>query len=121
MLTLAADGEAKLWPAAGGAVCCTLLPEPACRTADSCLLCRPVATADGRFVLCGAGGGELAAYDLWQLQAQAQVRPLNPKHSNAAMTCQTAHTSRVSAVGLSPCGRVLVSGDSSGQLCVRWL
>jgi len=133
VLTAAVDGEAKLWTACPSSssrsssgssaagrfatVCCTLQP-PAADRQECALGCRPALSSDGRFVVCGGPSGTLACYDLQQLQRRAHL-PLSQRSSNAAAACQL-HTAAVTAVATGCADTLLVSGDASGRLVVRW-
>lgn len=120
VLTVAADGEAKLWPAGGGGVCCSLLPpEEDRRACELWQRCRPAVTPDGRHVVCGGPSGSVACWDLQQLQRLAHLPP-DAKRGNAAAACRP-HQAAVTAVALSACGCLMASGDLSGRLVVRWI
>lgn len=123
VLTAAEDGELKLWDAAGGGVCCTLLPAPQDQGADCCLRCRPAVALCGRLVVCGGPSGSVAAWDLEQLQRTAHL-PLHAGRSNAAAAAKV-HSSPVTAVAVAAGaaavgGWAVVVGDAAGRLHVRW-
>lgn len=123
--TLAADGEAKLWPLAssscsssGSAVCCTMLPAAGDCRKGPWLLCRPAVSCDGRFMLHGSPSGTLACWDLREQQRQAHL-PLNRKLGNAAAASRWSHMA-VTAVAVGLGDTCVVCGDAAGRLLVRW-
>ena len=119
VLTATEEGEAKLWTAVGGGMCCTLVPDQLDHLGH-CLPCRPAVTADGRYVVSGGTRGTLSCWDLQQLQREAHL-PLNHRDGNAAAACR-AHQAAVTAVAVGQdSGDTLVaSGDASGRLMVCW-
>ncbi|KAL4458331.1 hypothetical protein ABPG75_013196 [Micractinium tetrahymenae] len=123
LLTVAADGEGKLWAASSEhEVCGTLLPAAADRRENPLGGCRPALSCCGRYAVCGGPSGALAAWDLQALQRRAHL-PLGGalRDGNAAAAAATAHLEAVTAVAVGAGGTLLASGDASGRLVVRWI
>lgn len=135
VLTVAADGEAKVWLASGAsssssstayeAICCTLLPAQGDKQ-ESLFECRPALSSCGRYLVGGLPSGTLACWDLHyqQLLQRKEDLPLNYRGGNAAAAATAAcgpHKGRpVTAVAVGAGDTLLVSGDTAGQLVVRW-
>lgn len=125
ILTVAADGEGKLWSASSGgdgAVCGTLLPPMADRQESALGGCRPALSCCGRYAVCGGPAGGLAAWDLTELQRQAHLPLIGAlRDGNATVAAAAAHPEAVTAVVVGAGDTLLASGDASGRLVVRWM
>ncbi|KAL4854938.1 hypothetical protein ACK3TF_004409 [Chlorella vulgaris] len=128
VLSVAGNGEAKLWPVSGGsspslsdscsgsAVCCTLLPSST--EQQGLVVTQPTISSDDRFVVFGMQSGCLVCWDLFELQRTSHL-PLNRKLGNAAAASRWSDQP-LTAIALSACGTLVMAGDAAGRLMVRW-
>ena len=138
VLTADDHGIAKLWRASGGSgrtggsgsidgihgssystgICCTLLPRLAdqhCGTQR----CRPLATPDGRHVLCGMPSGHVVVWETEYVQ-HSLAAPPEYAGGNSSAYFRIADC-EVTAVAWDDGCHLLCCGDAAGHLSLRWL
>ena len=123
VLSTGGDGRHKLWDAASGEGCCTLVPPwPAGEEPPRVAYPVPLALAPlSDCVVVGHLSGQLCCWHLRDAARHAHVPPPRGP-GNAAAACRD-HDDPVTSLALAegPGGVVLAAGDAVGRLLVRWL